>query len=343
MRRRTVLAAAPTLLAGCLGSSDGNPTTTRSTRTTPTTTTRPTRTGTATGTPTDQPATTERPYEPLVPDPASMTTDEVGARLADHDCAELTDLPATCSGDDAKLDVSVSPMVGELSNDAVEFTIENRADEPFRWNAYNWVLQKWDGERCRRIAPLAVPAPLDQLPAGESHTYRIEVAKNKPIDSLHAYVTEDDIALGGLGPGVYGFSTRGYFESTPDNEFTAAAVFGLAGKAQPIRPTDAVARVDRDGSELVVRADAPADGQGELVVSFVDGEPDARLLAEHVHQLRPLLDTLPYAATDGIDVIHYVGHAKAVGVVDSYLSGVTPDGTSRYGFHELVFEVSGTE
>lgn len=340
VHRRTVLAAMPALLAGCLGTSDEDGPTTRSTRTTGRlTTTRPT----TTETPTDEPATTEHPYEPLVADPASMTADEVQARLADHDCAELADLPATCPGDDARLDVSASPTVGDLSADAVEFTIENRSDEPFEWNAYNWVLRKWDGSRWRRIAPLAIPAPIHGLPAGESHTYRIAAAESEPIDSLHAYVTEDDVAPGGLGPGVYDFSTHGYFESTPGEEFAAAAVFGFAGEAPPVRPTDAVARVERDGSELVVRADAPADRRGELVVSFVDGDPDARLLAEHVHQLRPLLDALPYAATDGVETIRYVGHADEVDVVDSYLSGVTPDDATRYGFREFVFEVSSGE
>lgn len=339
MHRRTVLAAALALLAGCSRTSDGNPSpSTRSTRTTQPTTARTTTTDT-----TDEPTATEYPYEPLVPDPASMTIEEVQAHLADHDCTELAVLPATCPGDDTRLDVSVSSSVGELSNDVVEFTIENRADEPFEWNAYDWVLQKWDGDRWRRIAPLAIPAPLDRLPAGESHTYRIGTVEYKLIDSLQAYITETDVTISGLGPGVYGFSTDGYFESTPDEEFAAAAVFGFAGEGVPIRPTDAVARVERDGSELVVYAVQSERKSRELVVSLVDSEPDAWLLPEHVHQLRPLLDTLPYAATDGVETIRYVGNADEVNVVDSYLSGVTPDGATHYGFREFVFEVSSGE
>lgn len=342
MRRRTVLAAAPALLAGCLGASDGGTSTTRSTGTTsPSTTSRTTTTEPTTDT-TDAPTTTEHPYESLVSDPASMTADEVGARLADRDCAELTDLPPTCPDDDAKLDVSVSPTVGELASDVVEFTIENRTDEPFEWNAYGWVLQKWDGNEWWRIAPLAIPASLDGLPAGESHTYRIEPVEYEPVNSSRAYITEENVTLRGLGPGVYGFSTEGYFESTPDDEFGAAAVFGFAGKAPAVRPTDAVARVERDGSELVVSADASADRRGRFVISLVSGAPDVRLLPEHVHQLAVLRNTLPYAGTDGIEAIRYLGSADHVDLADSYFSAVTPDDASRFGFDEYVFEMSST-
>lgn len=119
-------------------------------------------------------------------------------------------------------------------------------------------------------------------------------------------------------------------------------MFGFAGEGRPVRPTDAVAWVERDGSELVVHADSSADERGWSTVSFVDGDPDARLLAEHVHQLAPLLNTLPYAVTDGVEEIHYAGSAAKIDVVSTYLSAVTPDGASRYGFRYLVFEVSGT-
>lgn len=331
MRRRTVLAAAPALLAGCFGTTDdpGDGSTTTTTRTTTDTTTT-----TATST-----TTTDQPYSLVPADPESMTADEVEARLADRDCGSLADLPTTCPGDDARLGVSVSPTVGNFAGGAVEFTVENGADEAFMTNHYNWVLRKWDGSRWRRIAPLAIPGSLDSLPPGESHTHRIEPVESKVARSQHDYMMESDVALGGLGPGVYGFSTRGYFESTPDDERVAAAVLGFAGEAPPVRPTDDVTRLERDGSELVVHADAPEDRRAELVVSL-GGEPDANLLPEHVRQLAALRNTLSYAATDGVETIRYVGHDGDVGMVDSYLPAVTPDDASRYGFRDYAFEVS---
>lgn len=328
MRRRTVLVAVAPFFAGCIGSGDGS-TSTHTTRTVTTTT--------------DATTTTERPYDITSADPSSMTENEVRRVLADHDCSEFIESSGACPDDDSRLDVSISPTVGELSDDTVEFTVENPTDEDFETNHYGWVLRKWDGNRWRRIAPLAVPAPLHAIPAGERHVHRIRPVESKVARSPHAYMAESKISLGGLGPGAYGFTMSGYFESAPEDELTAAAVFGLAGDAPPVRPTDDVMRVERDGARLVVHADAPSDKQGELVVSLVDDEADADLLAEHVHQLRALLNTLPYGATDGVETIRYAGHADDVGVVDSYLPAVTPDGTTRYGFRDYAFELSVEE
>lgn len=339
MRRRTVLAVTSSLFTGCLGGDDAadSSTTTRTTRSTTETSSTPTTTETAAET------TSEESYDIAPTAPASMTESEVSRRLADRDCAEFADRPRTCLDGDGRLDVTVSPNVAGLSDGPVWFTVENATDEPFETNHYNWVLRKWDGSRWRRIAPLSIPAPLHQISAGESHTHRITPVESRVIRDRGAYMAESDVTLGGLGPGVYGFSTSGYFESTPDEELTAGAVFGLAGEAPPVRPTDDVARVERNESTLVVHADAPSDKQGELTVSLVDDEADAQLLAEHVHQLGALLNTLPYAATGGIETIRYVGRADDVAMVDSYLSAVTSDDGIRFGFRGYVFEVSVEE
>lgn len=332
MNRRMVLTAVPSLFAGCLGS--GSNTSNGSTSTRKTSTTISTSV-TAT--------TTKQPYNLIPANPASMTENEVRQDLADRDCTEFTGRRSICPDDDARLNVTVSPTIGELPGTTVEFTIENKSDEQFKTNHYDWVLRKWDGSRWRRLAPLAVPAPLDEIPTGESHTYRIMPVESKVVRSPHAYVTESDVTLGGLGPGVYGFSTRGYFESTPDDERSVAAVFGFAGDGPPVRPTDDVTNVERKGATLIVHADAPSDRRGELVVSLVDGEADAQLLTEHVHQLGALLNTFPYAATDGVETIRYTGHAADVDMVGSYLSAVTPDTATRYGFRDYVFELSVEE
>lgn len=328
MRRRTVLVAVAPFFAGCIGSGDGS-TSTHTTRTVTTTT--------------DATTTTERPYDITSADPSSMTENEVRRVLADHDCSEFIESSGACPDDDSRLDVSISPTVGELSDDTVEFTVENPTDEDFETNHYGWVLRKWDGNRWRRIAPLAVPAPLHAIPAGERHVHRIKPVESKVARSQHAYIAKSEITLGGLGPGIYGFSTQGYFESAPDEELTTGAMFGLAGEAPPVRPTDDVMRVERNGSTLVVHADAPSDKQGELVVSLLQDEGDAQLLAEHVRQLGALLNTLPYAATDGVETIRYVGRADDVDMVDSYLSVVMPDIVTRYEFRDYAFEVAVEE
>lgn len=123
-------------------------------------------------------------------------------------------------------------------------------------------------------------------------------------------------------------------------ELAAGALFGLAGEGPPVEPTDAVTSVERDGTELIVRADAPASEREVLFVSLADGEPDARLRPEHVRQLAALSNTLPSSATDGIETIQYVGHSDDVSYVDYYLSAIPPDGITRYGFRDLTFETA---
>lgn len=331
MRRRMVLAAMSALLAGCTDATDpgDGSTATSSTRTTTT----------ATSTET----TTEQPYALLPPDPASMTSDEVQERLGDRECATLTDLPATCPGDDGRLNVSVSPTVTHLAGGTVEFTLGNLADEEFQWNPWAWMLWKWGHGQWRRITPRGIPDSGASVAPGGSQTYRIELVDSNGVQNGYQGVTPWEISVGGLGPGVYGFTTRGRFESTPDDELAPAAPFGLAGVAPPIRPTDAVSHVKRDGSELVVRAYEPGRDLGEFAVSLVDGDPDARLLPEHVHQLAALRNSLSYAATDGVETIRCVTNRYDALTAESYLPAVTPEGTTRYGFRDLVFEFSVEE
>ncbi|UPW00607.1 hypothetical protein M0R88_00545 [Halorussus gelatinilyticus] len=218
-------------------------------------------------------------------------------------------------------------------------TVENTADERFVTNHYRWTLQKWDGGRWRRIAPLAVPGPLHRIPPGESHEYRLS-----PTDGVargqDAYFAESDITIGGLGPGVYGLSMRGYFESVPDTERVAAAVFGFAGSGNPIRPTNGVTSVTRDGSSLIVRSETVQSERETLTASFVEGAADVPLLPEHVRQLAGLLNTLSYAPTEGVDTVRYVGRTDDVQLVETYLSAVTPSDATRYGFRDYTFELS---
>lgn len=319
MRRRTVLAVVPALLAGCIEISsnpgDGTPVTRATTSTS---------------------ATTSRVYDLIPAESESMSADEVRQRLDGRTCTSLSRPAATCPGDDGQLSVSVTPRVGAISGEGIEFAVENRADDAFQWNPFGWRLQKWDGSVWRHVAPFRVPAPLDSIPPGDSHSYVLSV-DNDLVRDTGTYVVEKNVTLTGIGPGVYGFSIDGYFESSPDDERAAAAVLGFAGEGPPVRPTDEVESVERKSSGLVVRADTPSGEAGELTVSFTNGNPDARLLPEHVLQFGALRNTLPYAATTGVETIRYIGE---VDDVERALRAIVPDGTSSYGFRDYVFEIS---
>jgi hypothetical protein len=254
MHRRTVLAAAATLLAGCTGdSADGSSTirTTGEATTTGTTTTQTGRAATTEATETATPRTTDAPADhALVPaDPASRTAAEVRDRLRVAHCDRLADATVVCPDDSAKLTVSLSKQVGSLPRSEISIIIRNDADEEFSWGSYSWTLSKYDGKQWRYIAPLAVPANLDSLAPTESHSYRV-IVDNTAFYGTESYMTDDELTLSGLGPGVYAFTVDGYFESTADTKVVTAAPFGFASEGPAVRPTDAVAKIDREDSTL---------------------------------------------------------------------------------------------
>lgn len=354
MRRRTALALATSLLSGCTAFRSDQPGTTdpSSARptTTPTGTTTATPTASETAEPTDTPESTDTdssetptndgPPPELIPaNPASATAAEIRNHMEGVACDGLSQLPVVCGEGDERIELSLSQSVGSLPNDTVEFTVRNRADERFQWNEYGWRLQKWDGSEWRWIAPTVVPVPLHRIEPGASHTYRI-TADNTTFYGTEFYTERSDVTLSGLGPGVYGFSVDGYFDSTPDDEFEVGTVFGLAGEGPPVRPTDTVTDVARRGDEVIVRTGA-TERREVLVVTLVeDASADVTLLPEHVRQTAGLRSALAYAATEGVRSIRYLGGQGAAGTASSYVDRVTPEGTERYGFRDYVFEVT---
>lgn len=339
MRRRTVLAGMAALLAGCTTGDDrrNRPTdTARTTAGTPATSTSTTRTeATDTTTEGDQ-------YELLANDSPTSTAADVRERVTSHDCSELAaafdlvDSTTACPGDQSRLDVEVTPTVPSLPSGTVEYTVQNSADESFSWNPYGWYLFKYDGTTWRYVAPLQVPAPLKPLEGGESHVHRISV-DNTTFYGTESWFKTVDIRLSGMGPGVYGFAVGGQFESEPDREIATAALFGFAGERPPVRPTATVSRVERRRSELAVTDERTGERHSTLVVSFRDGNPDSRLLTEHVLQAAGLRNSISYAATDGIDTVRYVAPGDVIDAALTYLDTVTPPDASRYGFRDYVF------
>ena len=333
-----VLASFPAILSGCTGywstSSDKTPTET------------PSETGTATSaeSPTDSP-TPEPKYSLIPTDSKSTAQSEVRANLSGRDCSGLTNEPAVCPGDDARLSVSVSTDVASLPEATVEITVRNDADEEYEFNRYDWKLYKYDGGAWQFLAPLTAPEPLRNVPPGETEAYR--VTTERPDDegsrSMKTRVLESrlgPISAPGLGPGVYGFvNASGFFSE--DDPLGFGATFGLSGEGPEIRPSDAVESVERDGGTLIVHGGADEWEPKGFEVSFTD-EGAATLLPEHVQLLDPLRNTLSYAATEGVDAIRYVTDGPDVNWALRYLDAVTPDGTSSYRFRDYRFEVEKT-
>lgn len=351
MRRRTVLATVPALLAGCSGRSthpDGTPIDSPtdspggSTPETPTDAPPETPTDAPSETPTETPTESPPPwaeFDLLELERPTLRESDVRARLDDRDCGELND-GAVCPGDDARVTVSLSRSIASLPEAEVELSIRNDADEQFRWNPYDWKFWTFDGRSWRRLAPLGWPMPESWIDPGSTFTYTLQL-NHGPFEDIDvaARSPPGSISFHGLGPGVYGFvNDSGYFGDPRDDPVPVGATFGLAGQAPPLQPTDDVARIERDGSELIVETGTD-DEKWELLVTFVD-RADADLLPTHVRTAEGLRNTVSFAPVDGIDAVRYVTSPKIVNTVENYLSAWTPDGTTSYGIADVAFEIA---
>lgn len=340
MRRRAVLATIPPLLAGCGGRSTEPHDTPNDSPTAP-----PGESPTDTPTETSTEAPTESPppwaeFDLLELDRPTLSESEVQSRLDDRDCTELDDA-LTCPGDDGRVTISLSQSVTSLPDGEVEVSIRNDADEPYKWNPYAWKFWTFDGRSWRRLAPVWWAQPLDRIDPGGSHTYTVHV-DDGPFEDLAVRADPRTIGFHGLGPGVYGFvNDSGYFGDREDDPVAVGATFGLAGQAQPLRPTSAVERVERDGSELVV--ESPTDEETwELLVTFVEGA-DADLLPDQVRMVEAFRNTVSFAPAEGIDAVRYLADPEAVNTAYYYLSTWTPDDATSLGIGDYAFEIERTE
>lgn len=341
MRRRTLLATLPALIAGCSGrldDSEDTPTNTQTTasndpqRDTPT----DTATETATETPTDSPPPWAE-FDLLELERPTLSESKVRTPLDDRDCTELANA-SVCPGDDARVTVSLSQRVASLSDAELELSIRNDSDEAYSWNPYWWSFWTFDGRSWRRLAPIYSHQPLDYIEPGETYTYSLQL-NHGPFEDLEiTYRTPEPVNIHGLGPGIYGFvNDSGYFGDPEDDPVPVGATFGLAGQAPALRPTDDVVRVERDGSELIVETGTD-DEKWELLVTFVD-DADADLRAEHVRMVKALRNTVSFAPVEGIDAVRYVDYRGHISTGKKYPSFWTPDGTTSYGIGDYAFEI----
>lgn len=362
MRRRTVLALTTALLSGC-STLDDDPTSTANSPTSrgrsptatersqtateqsPTATERPPTATERSATATDETSTAEpdrtvigeEGYE-FLPEPSkSLTVEQVESRLATRDCTELADGKTYCPGDSGPVSVSVAQRVVSLPTGTVEVTLHNEADETFEWNPYDWRLFVRGDGGWHRLAPLVTLTPVQSLDPGESYTYQLTV-DNTTVDGGDHFDQKKNIEVSGLGPGAYGFVTGGEMADTGE-EFALAALFGVAGDEPAIRPTRDVEQVVRRDATLVVKARDRGREPSDVVVAFTDATPDYTFFPEEVRQSTALVNTLSYAATDGIDEIRYRTSLAEANEAKNRLEFVPPEGTAGvYGFRDYAFD-----
>lgn len=345
MHRRTVLAALSALLAGCAGS-DERSTTRSPDSSTPTPTKTPSDTPTETATPTETP-TPEPPwlgYERLELDRPSLSEATIRGRLDAHDCSELKGGDVVCPGDDARLSVSISSRTISLPGGEIQLSVRNDADEPLSWNVASWEVAKYDGDSWRKLAPIRWTQAEYTLEPGKAHDYPIRV-DDTTFEDIPLSVDDEMFSFHGLGPGVYGFvNDSGHYGSDHENTIPFGALFGVYGRAPALEPTDAIERIERNGSELHVRSDPGQYTERELVVTRTD-EAEVQLLPEHVRLCEGLRNTVTFLAADGIDTVRYRTAAPRYHTARNYVQTVAYDAgqpahePSSYGFADVAFEV----
>lgn len=327
MIRRRFLATAIALLAGCTtntpitDSPDQNPTTATRTQTNSTTT-----------------RTAKRLPEPSISKGEQM----VASSVEQLECTRLPTDPVTCPDSPEKLAVTLSTPTTALSGGELDITLTNEAEATFTWNPYDWTLYTRGNGKWRKLAPVMIPAPLEKLPPGESHTYTV-TCTNAELLGIFSYRSETQINLYGLGPGPFGFTITGHFGNAPDTDHTAGAIFGFYGDEPPIEPTTHVESTEFDDSTLeVTTADAADTANTYLQLDFTNDTPDQQLLSDHVRQTRGLRNTLSFAPTNGISTIRYYDTEQAIEKTRDYLNAITESDTDRYGFREYTFTLTTT-
>lgn len=321
MERRRFLATSLALLTGC--------TTTNNTTTTSTNDTTTTRKTTRT--------TAKRTVSRLPEQTTSKSKDAVASSVTTLDCAKLPPNPDVCPDTPDKLEIARPRPTTELSNDELSITLTNKSNSTFEWNPYDWTIYTRGNGAWQKLAPVMIPAPIDKLPPGESHTYTL-TCTNSELLGINSYRSETQITLYGLGPGPLALTTTGAFDATPDTNYTAGAIFGFHGTEPPIKPTTHVTSTEIDDDTLTITTKENTDTY--LQLDFIDATPDYHLLDNHVRQTRGLRNTLSYTPTAGISTIRYHDTESAIKDIIDYLSAITPQTANRYQFRDYTFKLT---
>jgi hypothetical protein len=251
----------------------------------------------------------------------------------------MTDAETYCPGDDSPVSVSVESRIVSLPTGTVAVTLRNEAKEPFEWNAYDWRLFVRGDGTWRRLAPLVHLSPLHTLKPGESYSYGLTVDTTAFNGDDYFEQKGGDIRVTGLGPGAYAFVTDGRMANARDDRFALASLFGVAGSEPAMRPTSDVEQVVRRDGTLIVSAHDRGDRPRDVVVTLTDATPDYTFLPEEVRQPAALVNTLSYAATDGVDEIRYRTSQAEANDARERIEFVPPGGTAGvYGFREFAFK-----
>lgn len=276
MRRRQVLALAAVGLTGCL--SDSSPADATANGTTTSTT------GTPTETTTDTPVSSTTDDSTATPNPPDI-------EAYPGDCPSYGENVTTvvCSDaapDDVPLRMTASRSTVDLPA-TVEFTLSNDTHADLQTNHYAAVLHKRVEGEWFRVAPTMVNQPLTPIPAGERHTWRVEL-EHAPDREAHGQGL-DERRVAGLGGGRYAFGNDGYFPGGSYEESTALATT-VEVDVPPVElsRTDGVSDVSAEGDTVTALWNGVDAGEYTAEATFVldetDGNADRRLVTEQVLQ-----------------------------------------------------------
>lgn len=230
MRRRALLTAMATTVAGaagCIGD-DASPAGDGSMTDTDTATDTPGNTAT-----TEDPPSTTVVSEGPTPPPATDV-------FADFECPSFEDTDRTvCYHEAAPADVPLvltaqpelfDPYMGDDNVEALDFTLYNRSEWSVGFNPYDWGIERYDDGEWTHVAPEMYPEPWTRLPARDTFRWSLpsEPHQAPSDDQIH----QVDVAL---DAGVYAFRVSVSYErhetavedGRPDGKTELIALFRI--------------------------------------------------------------------------------------------------------------------
>ena len=239
--------------------------------------------------------------------PACPTTIPRPVRSASQDDTRIVCNDGTDEGSDDETRLVPDPRSASLPDASLEFTLTNRRDDHFNTNFYLWSLNKRvDGEWYMTTGAVYPGAAESSLGPDASHAWTVTVDNTELQRVVDSPEDRDDVTVRAHGAGTYAFLISGSYgkagERPPTNspQIGYAAQFTLEGDDLPLKPTEAVTDVSRDGDTVVVVRRGVDDPSRVITLERTDEASDRHrtLITEQLYGRPVIRDALAHADPD---------------------------------------------
>lgn len=221
----------------------------------------------------------------------------------------------------------LEPSTRSLASDEpIEFVLSNHSDTALSTNFYNWRLDKQVDGEWYHVAPFEINEPLMSVPAGESHTWSVQI-DNSAVEAgemVPKASGTDDLTLAGVGGGWYAFRARGWFEDEDhEDDFAFAGMFEYEGDPLELATSNLIGETSFEDETLVTEYAGEQQAEGAYVLERVDGTDAERVITEQLLRTPPRRDAVALADEYDADRVRLDGYTAERYVPD-------PLGTFEY-------------